>query len=75
VPKHGGGPAAHPLLGLARSEACRAVSVAENAVGSYPTLSPLPLAAGKTGGQFGGLLSVALSVAETGLKPLPAPGR
>jgi len=30
------------LLGLARGEACRAVVVADDAVGSYPTLSPFP---------------------------------
>lgn len=30
-----------PLLGFAPDEACRAVPVAGNAVGSYPTLSPL----------------------------------
>ena len=63
-PKTRHGPAAHPLLDLARSEACRAVSVAGNAVGSYPTLSPLPCA---LAGAFGGLLSVALSV--VGAKP------
>jgi len=33
------------LLGLARGEACHAVSVAGDAVGSCPTLSPLPGAA------------------------------
>jgi len=43
------------LFGLASSEVYRAVSVTKNAVGSYPTLSPLPV-------ETGGLLSVALSV-------------
>jgi len=34
-----------PLFGLAHDEVCHAVSVAGNAVGSYPTFSPLPLPA------------------------------
>jgi hypothetical protein len=45
---------AAPLFGLAPGGACHAVPVARSAVGSYPTLSPLP--------QRGGLLSVALSL-------------
>src|ERR1044072_1942784 len=45
------------LLGLAPTGGCRAAPVARHAVGSYPTVSPLPL-------EFqGGLFSVALSVA------------
>ncbi len=40
-PRRGSSP---PLLGLARSEACRAVVVADDAVGSYPAISPSPTA-------------------------------
>ena len=56
-PETGRDPLRHPLsflFGLAPGGVCRAVAVAGNAVGSYPTLSPLPLP--------GGLLSVALSL-------------
>src|SRR5437870_6971252 len=45
------------LLGLAPTGGCRAAPVAKRAVGSYPTVSPLPLIF------QGGLFSVALSVA------------
>jgi hypothetical protein len=48
-----------PLFGLAPGVVYRAAPVTGNAVGSYPTLSPLPAEAG-------GLLSVALSL---GLPP------
>jgi len=47
------------LFGLAPTGGYRAVSVTRNAVGSYPTLSPLPPIC-----IDGGLLSVALSVAS-----------
>src|SRR5690606_4383805 len=57
-------PLAPPLFGLAPGGVCRAASVAGRAVGSYPTLSPLPR-------KRGGLLSVALSL---GLPP-PAVSR
>ena len=50
-----------PLFGLAPDEACHAVRVATSAVGSYPTISPLP--ARKRVANLGGLFSVALSVA------------
>ena len=40
-----------PLFGLAPNEVCRAVSVTRNAVGSYPTISPLPVLA-NVGGIF-----------------------
>jgi len=50
------------LFGLAPGGACRAISVARNAVRSYRTLSPLPRAC------RGGLLSVALSLGS------PPPG-
>jgi hypothetical protein len=43
------------LFGLAPGGACLAIPVTRNAVGSYPTLSPLPRTC------RGGLLSVALS--------------
>jgi hypothetical protein len=43
------------LFGLAPGEVCRATLVTQGAVGSYPTLSPLP-------SMLGGLLSVALSL-------------
>ncbi len=36
-------PRARPLFGIAPGGACRAGSVASPAVGSYPTVSPLPL--------------------------------
>ena len=45
------------LFGLAPGGACRASPVARTAVGSYPTLSPLPPRE-----REGGLLSVALSL-------------
>jgi len=72
-----------PLLGLARSEACRAASVAGGAVGSYPAISPLPGLAFRPAdgaGRFraprvsegralaGRYLSVALSVAPAGTR-------
>jgi len=44
-----GKPAA-ALLGFAPDEACRSGRVAAAEVGSYPTLSPLPPAAGKAAG-------------------------
>jgi hypothetical protein len=44
------------LFGLAPDGACHALFLAVEAVGSYPTVSPLP----KTG--LGGLFSVALSL-------------
>ena len=47
----------HRLFGLAPAGVCRATAVASRAVGSYPTLSPLPPSF-----EDGGLLSVALSV-------------
>ena len=53
---------AEPLLGVAPGGACRAGPVARPAVGSCPTVSPLPPACG------GGLFSVALSLG------LPPPG-
>ena len=48
-----------PLLGLAPGGVCLASPVARPAVGSYPTLSPLPSCAEAS---EGGLLSVALSL-------------
>ena len=47
--------ASRRIFGLAPTGVCRAVHVAMNAVGSYPTVSPLPPC-------DGGLFSVALSV-------------
>ncbi len=44
------------LFGLAPTGGCRATTVTSRAVGSYPTVSPLPVVTG-------GLFSVALSVA------------
>jgi len=49
------------LFGLAPGGVYRATSIAGRAVGSYPTLSPLP-------SKLGGLLSVALSLGS------PPPG-
>ncbi len=43
------------LFGLAPGEVCPAVAVTSHAVGSYPTVSPLP-------SKLGGLFSVALSL-------------
>jgi len=60
-----GSPLAPPLFGLAPGGVYRAASVTGRAVGSYPTLSPLPHK------MRGGLLSVALSL---GLPP-PAVSR
>src|SRR5271167_1409606 len=51
---------ATPLFGLAPGGACHAVPVTRSAVGSYPTLSPLPSYAQRA--SEGGLLSVALSL-------------
>jgi hypothetical protein len=51
------GSGASPLFGLAPGGACHAVPIAGSAVGSYPTLSPLPMLE-----SAGGLLSVALSL-------------
>ena len=50
-----------PLFGLAPDGVYRAVTVTSAAVGSYPTVSPLP----DLRRAIGGLLSVALSVALT----------
>ena len=57
-------PFASPLFGLAPGGVYRAAPVASRAVGSYPTLSPLPRVRG-------GLLSVALSLGS----PPPAVSR
>jgi len=62
--------AAHPLFGLAHDEACRAIRVAADAVGSYPTFSPLPTPFGA-----GGSLSVALSVIVPSPTRCPAVSR
>lgn len=48
-----------PLFDLAPDRVCRALAVASQAVGSYPTVSPLPIEAEAP---TGGLFSVALSV-------------
>src|SRR5690606_30558880 len=58
-----------PLFGFAPGGVCPAASVAGRAVGSYPTLSPLPRLAPKD--RHGGLLSVALSLGS----PPPAVSR
>jgi hypothetical protein len=57
------------LSDLAPGGACRAASVAGSAVGSYPTVSPLP--AHPLGAGRGGLVSVALSLGF-GVAPSPA---
>jgi hypothetical protein len=60
------GRAALPLFCLAPRGVCRAALVARSAVGSYSTLSPLPVPLRA----IGGLLSVALSVRRPhGLRP------
>ncbi len=43
---------AAPLFGLAPGGACHAVPVTRSAVGSYPTLSPLPILCLDFGGRF-----------------------
>ena len=48
------------LFGLAPAGVCRATAVTSCAVGSYPTVSPLPVR--RRTGAIGGLFSVALSV-------------
>src|SRR6476660_1051736 len=55
------------LFGLAPAGVCRATTVAGRAVGSYPTLSPLPVL--RRTGVIGGLLSVALSVGTVWYRP------
>jgi len=60
-----GFPSVPPLFGLAPGGVYRAASVTGRAVGSYPTLSPLPHM------KRGGLLSVALSLGS----PPPAVSR
>ena len=66
-----------PLFGLAPGDACRAVCVATNAVGSYPTVSPLPDPAIKA--TFGGRPSAVCSllrlcrIAPPGRYPAPCP--
>ncbi|AGT08055.1 hypothetical protein JCM7686_0946 [Paracoccus aminophilus JCM 7686] len=54
-------PCARSLFGIAPGGACLAGPVTRPAVGSYPTVSPLPI-------KMGGLFSVALSLG------LPPPG-
>ena len=58
-----GCPSMPSLFGLAPGVVCRAAPVARRAVGSYPTLSPLPDGGrDRSRGHRGGLLSVALSL-------------
>ena len=64
-----GKPEMPPLFGFAPGGVCRAAPGARRAVGSYPTLSPLPRPVPKDG--RGGLLSVALSLGS----PPPAINR
>ena len=53
LPKDSVGPTSDVLLfGLAPGDACRAVSVATDAVGSYPAVSPLPDPLRAIGGLF-----------------------
>ncbi|AMY70197.1 hypothetical protein AKL17_2963 [Frigidibacter mobilis] len=61
-------PRARPLFGIAPGGACRAVPVARSAVGSYPTVSPLPARRRCNPLSAGGFFSVALSLG------LPRPG-
>src|SRR3954469_23566585 len=55
-------PGVSPLFGLAPGGVCRAASVAGRAVGSYPTVSPLPSRFTQGANRAGGLFSVALSL-------------
>src|SRR5690606_24931834 len=57
----GGPPSITPLFGLAPSGVCHAELVTELAVGSYPTVSPLPEVHWPKPEETGGLFSVALS--------------
>ena len=59
---------ARSLFGIAPGGACLAGAVASPAVGSYPTVSPLPLGCSGKPDRRGGFISVALSVG------LPRPG-
>ena len=56
--------ASRRIFGLAPTGVCRAALVAGSAVGSYPTVSPLPP-------EDGGLFSVALSVTDGSRYPCP----
>ena len=55
------------LFGLAPTGVCQAVTVARHAVGSYPTVSPLPVL--QSSEAIGGLFSVALSVDTLRCRP------
>ncbi len=62
-------PGTRSLFGVAPGGACHAATVASSAVGSYPTVSPLPVDNPQPScAMTGGLISVALSVG------LPRPG-
>ncbi len=63
------GRAALSLFCLAPRGVCRAALVALGAVGSYPTISPLPFIARRA--TKGGLFSAALSVRIPSRKPVP----
>src|SRR6185295_15844016 len=64
-------PGVAPLFGLAPGGVYRAASVAGRAVGSYPTVSPLPGELTQWASPSGGLFSVALSLGS----PPPAVSR
>jgi hypothetical protein len=57
-----GRPSVPSLFGFAPGVVCPAAPVARRAVGSYPTLSPLPRHDDRSRESRGGLLSVALSL-------------
>ena len=59
----------HRLLGLALAGVYRAVRVATTAVGSYPTVSPLPQSS--RGGLFSVVLSVVIRVISSNSQVLP----
>src|SRR5882757_10684260 len=64
-------PGVPPLFGLAPGGVCLTASVAGRAVGSYPTVSPLPSQFTQWANRAGGLFSVALSLGS----PPPAVSR
>jgi len=55
---------ASSLFGLAPGEVYHAIFVAKDAVGSYPTFSPLPLCRRAGGGIFSAALSLKVAIAH-----------
>ena len=68
----GGQPSSASLRGLAPDGVCRAVIVTNDAVGSYPTISPLPLGDWNRQGRFA-FCCTFLEVSLTGRYPASCP--